>query len=171
MGIKYIHGNLLDTNAQFICHQVNCKGKMNSGVAKQLREKWPIIYTNYAKKYMDALDNGTEEFLLGSIQIVPLYDHFALRGDNHYCVNFFSQYDYGYDGRRYTSYDAFWNCLNAFARGIDKGASVALPYKIGCDRGGANWTIIRTMIEEVLGKDFNVKIYYLNEEDLENEGT
>ena len=36
--IKIIDGDLLNSEADIICHQVNCQGKMNSGVAKQIRE-------------------------------------------------------------------------------------------------------------------------------------
>ena len=53
MSMHHIIGNLLDTNCQYICHQVNCQGKMNSGVAKIIRDKWPEVYTQYLKKYID----------------------------------------------------------------------------------------------------------------------
>ena len=81
----------------------------------------------------------------------------------HPCVcNFFSQYNYGYDGRRYTSYDAFWNCLNELRRTIPIGSSIGFPARIGCDRGGANWAVIEKMIEEVLGADYFVYIVHFD---------
>ena len=36
--IKIINGDLFDTDANIICHQVNCKGKMGSGVALQVKK-------------------------------------------------------------------------------------------------------------------------------------
>ena len=42
--IKIIDGDLFDTDAKFICHQVNCMGKMGSGVALQVRKKFPHVY-------------------------------------------------------------------------------------------------------------------------------
>ena len=39
--IKIIDGDLLKSGADIICHQVNCSNAMNSGVAKQIREKAP----------------------------------------------------------------------------------------------------------------------------------
>ncbi len=36
---KYIKGNLLDHDGP-IAHGVNCQGKMNSGVAKAIRDKY-----------------------------------------------------------------------------------------------------------------------------------
>jgi hypothetical protein len=74
----------------------------------------------------------------------------------------FSQQYYGYDRKRYTSYDAFWNCLYLIKQSIPKGSKIGFPYHIGCGLGGANWTIIRTMIEVVLDKDFEVYFYNYN---------
>ena len=79
-------------------------------------------------------------------------------------VNFFSQFNYGYDGCRYTSYDAFWECLNRLKNALQKDSRIGFPKNIGCGLGGANWNIIEKMIEEVLGKDFIVYIYELEEE-------
>ena len=78
-------------------------------------------------------------------------------------INMFSQEYYGYDGRRYTSYDAFWACLGEIAKTVPKGSTIAFPDHIGCCRGGANWEVIRKMIEVVLGWDYIVYIYKLEE--------
>ena len=45
--IYWKKGNLLESDCDYICQQVNCQGKMNSGIAKQIREKWPVVYQNY----------------------------------------------------------------------------------------------------------------------------
>lgn len=47
MAVKVIDGDLLTTNANYICHQVNCQGRMGSGVARQIREKYPTVYQWY----------------------------------------------------------------------------------------------------------------------------
>ena len=47
MSIKIIDGDLFTTNAKIICHQVNCQGEMNTGVAQQVREKFPHVYEEY----------------------------------------------------------------------------------------------------------------------------
>jgi hypothetical protein len=70
---------------------------------------------------------------------------------------------FGYDGKRYTSYDAFWLCLGEIREKVPKGSSLAFPYKIGCVRGGANWAIIETMIKEALEQDYNIFIYKLED--------
>jgi hypothetical protein len=80
-------------------------------------------------------------------------------------INMFSQEHYGYDGKRYTSYDAFWSCLGHIRESIPKGSKIAFPYKIGSDRGGANWDVIYTMIVVALGSDYDIEICYLNEDE------
>ena len=161
--IHYIKRDLLESDCDYICHQVNCKGKMNSGIAKAIREKWPVVYDKYRTKYesmiMHPHPQVRPEQMLGDIQTI-------LVDTNQYVVNFFSQENYGYDGKRYTSYDAFWNCLNLLKEYAHPEATIAFPYKIGCVRGGANWRIIKLMIMEVF-KDREVFLYYLNNEDLD----
>lgn len=149
--VQCITGNLLDSSCDYICHQVNCQGVMGSGVAKAIREKWPNVYTEYLT-YIN-MCFGTP---LGSIFSVPI------NGGRQEVINMFSQFRYGYDGSRYTSYDAFCNCLNAIARDVPKDKSIAFPYKIGSDRGGGSWNIIYAMICDILG-DWDVTIYKLEE--------
>ena len=149
--VKIITGNLLDSKEDYICHQVNCQGVMGSGVAKAIRDKWPEIFTEY-RSYVD-MCFGTP---LGSVCYAPI------NNSNQIVANMFAQSSYGYDGKRYTSYDAFCNCLNAMARDIPKNCTIAFPYKIGSDRGGANWNIIYAMICAILG-DWDVTIYKLEE--------
>lgn len=164
--IYYINGNLLDSDCQYICHQVNCQGKMNSGIAKAIRDKWPVVYKEYQNWYdcwcQKVLDDygGCEDYpspsevMLGRIQIIDINDNQAV-------INMAAQQYYGYDGMRYTSYDAFWECLNKIKQTIPTGHSLGFPAKIGCCRGGANWNVIKAMIEEVLGNDYDIYIYEL----------
>ena len=162
--VTFHNGNILDSGADIICHQVNCQGAMNSGVAKAIRQKWPKVYTEYKAKcdYEEATVNDLygqyenpidwSECLLGDIQVV-------LVDENKAVINMFAQQYYGYDQKRYTSYDAFWYCLGRIKRIINPEKTIAFPARIGCVRGGANWNVILTMIEEVLGADYNVEIW------------
>lgn len=149
--VKIISGNLLDSKEDYICHQVNCRGVMGSGVAKAIRDKWPEVYDAYLQYVSMCV--GTP---LGSVYFAPI------ENGNQEVANMFAQFTYGYDGLRYTSYDAFCNCLSILARDIPKSKTIAFPYKIGSDRGGANWNIIYAMICEILG-DWDVTIYKLEE--------
>lgn len=150
--VQYKTGDLLTANVDYICHQVNCQGRMASGIAKGIREKWPEVY----KAYMD-WHRASGHTIYNNILIVPVEN-------NQNVINMASQYNYGYDGKRYTSYDAFWECLNRIAQTCPKGSKIGFPYRIGCGLGGANWPVIETMIYMVLGKDFDVYIYCLEDE-------
>ena len=137
---------------------------MGSGIAKSIRERWPAVYVEYITKYNNTEDDilrncgelfgpDVSEVLLGDIQFVRV-------NDNKTVVNMFAQQYYGYDGKRYTSYDAFWSCLSKIREFVPVGSKIGFPDHIGCGLGGANWEVILTMIEEALN-DYDVYIYKL----------
>ena len=150
--LSYRTGDLLkakEDGVQYIVHQVNCQGVMGSGIAKQIKDKYPIVYEEFMRNY-----KYNDKPQLGQIDPIKIANDF-------YIINLYGQEDYGYDGKRYTSYDAFWNALNLMKEILPAESIIAFPYGIGCGLGGANWNIIKTMIDEVLGYYFNVIIYQL----------
>ena len=163
--INFRNGNLLDADVEYICHQVNCQGRMGSGIAKSIRERWPVVYDEYRAKFDEMEEKLIEvcgswesqvdisDVLLGDVQLVRV-------GNNKTVVNLFAQQYYGYDGKRYTSYDGFWTCLGKIRETVPVGAKIGFPDHIGCGLGGANWEVICTMIEEALN-DYDVYIYKL----------
>lgn len=155
---KIIEGNLLDADAEFICHQVNCQGKMASGVARAIRNKYPEVYKYYKFMYDEYTSKGLS--LLGQAQYVPIYDKDKVEKP-FYCINMFAQDKYGYDGRQYTSLDAFKNCLR-YINMWAKDKTVAFPWKIACVRGGANWDEVLPMILEELTDVKEIYFYKLD---------
>ena len=153
--IETIKGDITWSKADYICHQVNCQGKMNSGVAKAIRQRWPRVYTEYHQCAKD-IDIGfgdmqlSWEHMLGHIQEVPVNETQSV-------INMFAQNYYGYDGRRYTSYDAFWTCLGEIRAQVPKGKTIAFPRYIGCVRGGAKWNIIYTLINRIIHIGFMLR--------------
>lgn len=157
MNITVKDGNILDSKANYICHQVNCRGVMNSGVAKAIRQKYPEVFETYFDCAKD-VDIGfgdkqlSWQYMLGHIQIIPVGEKCI--------INMFAQDGYGYDGKRYTSYDAFWKCLYEIKIRVLNGETIAFPYRIGSVRGGANWEIIYKMIEVVFAdRDINIELW------------
>lgn len=150
--VKYVYGDLLDSNCDYICHQVNCQGVMGSGIAKQIRERWPVVY----ESYRDVIENNRVlgGDLLGEVD-------FVLVGESNYryVVNMFCQYNFGPDGKRYTSYDAFAAALETIAERVPLGGTIGFPKNIGCGLGGGNWKVISALIEEILGENHKVYIY------------
>lgn len=155
--VKHVKGNLLDSDCDYICHQVNCQGVMRSGIAKQIRERWPEVYEEYQDHCDGWFSPGDERrSLLGSIDIITVWG-----APEKSVINMYSQQYYGYDGTRYTSYDAFDNALHEIKSKVSLGATIGFPKNIGCGLGGGNWKVISTLIEEILGTDYDVYIYEL----------
>lgn len=151
--VNYVKGNLLDSNCDYICHQVNCQGVMNSGIARQIRERWPEVYYSYKDTYDSYYIHKGITKLLGSVDIA------MITCSTQTVLNMFAQNTCGYDGARYTSYDAFSNCLNEIRSIVPKDKTIGFPKGIGCGLGGGDWRVISALIEEILGEDFDVYIY------------
>lgn len=155
MSVDMVYGDLLTAKEDIIVHQVNCQGVMGSGIAKQVKEKYPKVY----ETYMDALQcrqSGTYPYI-----------SWCTVNDNQTFVNLYAQINYGRDaGVKYTSYDRFCCGLEQIRdkfKDSNHKRTIAFPKNIGCGRGGANWNIIYNMILEILGKDFDIVFYEYKE--------
>ena len=146
MEIIYKNGNLLDATTDVIAHQVNCQGVMGSGVAKQIKEKWPIVF----KEYYTECDTDSLEYVFGSCLLVET--------ETNYIANLFGQMDYGNRGR-FTDYEALYSSLESLHIQMKEKqlTSIAIPYKMSSDRGGADWDIVLAMIKSVF-KDADITI-------------
>ena len=149
--MKHSYGNLLEeVKSGIILHQVNCQGVMRSGIAKSIKEKWPIVEEKYLECFT-RIPLPESHKLLGQAQVV------MIERENLYVVNIFGQHKYGRDGARYTSYDALDAALFNLAVDIAKfGELRNLPIHhplLGCGLGGGNWDIVKAIIEANLGSD------------------
>ena len=152
--IKIIDGDLFTTNAKFICHQVNCQKRMGSGVALHVKNKYPHVYKEYCKI--------ASPKMLGNVQIVPTKEKYlgydcgslSVPYTEQWICNMFAQDNYGYDGKLYTDLIALEKCFRYMSgRVIERNnncrATIAMPWKIGCCRGGANWEDVYKMINDI----------------------
>jgi len=161
--IKIIEGNILNAKEDIICHQVNCRGKMGSGLAKQIRDKYPNVYEeyisliNWAKKEYKR-GYSKKESLLGSIQFVNCSDGKVI-------ANLFGQEGYGRD-KQYTDYNALRKSLESLYETVTCDyntlhcKSIAIPYNLGCSLAGGDWNIVYEMIKQVF-YNYEVTIYKL----------
>lgn len=153
--IKHIQCDIFESGADLILHQVNCQGVMGSGVAKQVHKKFPGVYNAY-KTLCDMAPNRAQ--LLGKVQQVRLLT------SGKFIANLFAQENYGRGGKCYTDYDALKKCLQTVRNYpmFDK-QTIAIPYLMGCDRGGGNWDIVYKMIEDIFSdSDMTVLICEYN---------
>lgn len=123
--INYINRDITTIDRGVIAHGVNCQGVMGSGVARALRDKWPIVYEDYK-----ICPTGRQ--MLGrayKVEIVP---------DQLYVANCYTQVFYGYNGR-FADVDAIESALwYAYEWADFHHLDVYMP-KIGAGRGGLDW--------------------------------
>lgn len=144
------HKSILEADEVAIAHQVNCQGKMGTGIAKVLYTRWPKVKSDY----LSLFQNKFHESYLGHVQGVEV--------DGKVVFNCFSQNGYGRDGKKYTLYPYVNVCMNKLLvemdkRDIDK---VAIPAYYGCGNGGGDWGAVKGIIDSVLGDRV---VYYILE--------
>ena len=57
--------NLLEVRSGILCHQVNCIGLMGAGLALQIRNKWPNVFSKYREHCEQFMTHP--EMLLGHV--------------------------------------------------------------------------------------------------------
>lgn len=151
-------GNLLESTEGFIAHQVNCKGVMGAGVAKQIKNK--ILKDNF-QMYKIFCNEHSSDFLLGQVQCIPFADD-----PTRYVVNLFGENvptGKGLD----TNYDALKHALSdLYFIAKANHANVAIPAYLGCGLAGGDWNHVYTdLIYSIFGNcdDVILYIYYLDE--------
>lgn len=142
--VKILKCDLLESDAKYICHQVNCKGVMGSGIAKAIADKWPSVKEQYVK----LCKSVPEKELIGkafACEIAP----------GKHVINIFGQTDYGRTSKLYTDYDALSAAFEAMRLYVQ--GSIAFPYKFGCGLANGDWSTVERLIVDHLG-DFDVTI-------------
>lgn len=141
--IKKVTGDLLELaeNGEFdvIIHGCNCFTTMGSGIAKQIRERYPDAYV--ADMLFD--DSGSYQ-RLGNFSVV------SVEGKNgpFTIVNAYTQYGFNGNGKKddlfeYTSFDLILQKLVYYAGN----KRIGMPY-IGMGLAGGDETRIMKMIEK-----------------------
>lgn len=133
-----------------IAHGCNAQGKMRSGFAKVVRDLNEGVFKAYVASHHK----------IGTVSYYELYP-------NVYVANCITQEFFGYDGKKYTSYDAVDSCfkeVNELAKVLHErtGNKVKLMFpKIGSVLGGGNLEIINTIIDVNVEDEYTDKIQYI----------
>lgn len=134
------HGSF--THWPIICHQVNCKGRMGSGLAGQIHSIYPNVYYTYKRKCED-IAHGIGG--LGDVLYTPVQE------SNFIIANIFGQDGYGRD-KCYTDYDALRKAFTSVSLEFPY-RTVRIPYKIGCGLAGGDWDVVWSIITDTLVKN------------------
>lgn len=141
-----------DTGMKFIVHGCNAQGRMGSGIALEVKERFPEAYDAYMKHY------SSTGLVTGEIIPFPVREDIIL-------VNGITQEFYGYDGKRYVSYDAIQNVFSKTYELMDAfGSRSTLHFPlIGAGLAGGDWDIISTIIDKTVPDTHNKYLYKLKE--------
>lgn len=143
--MKYIDGDLIKQAEQFdvIVHGCNCFCAMNSGIAPQVKAKWPQAYE------VDCATVKGDKAKLGGISFTT--------DTNPIVVNAYTQFEYG-THKMQCEYIAMRSCMKAIKQQF-AGKKIGMP-KIGAGLAGGDWNIISQIIgEELQDEDVTIVIW------------
>lgn len=152
-GDTMINKNIIFAEENIIAHGCNCQGKMNSGVAKAIRNRWPHVYVMYYSEFLH------KSIKLGEAMLIPV----DLENAPNYkkiVANCYTQEFYGYDDKPYASIEAIKSSLTQVADyAVKQNFSVALP-PIGCGLGGLSWNDVGPVVEKIFnGRGVRFQVY------------
>jgi O-acetyl-ADP-ribose deacetylase (regulator of RNase III) len=141
--IEYLKGDLFSYVPGYntiLAHGVNCQGVMGSGVAKTFKEKYPQAFKDYLY-YLKCFKDSLQIQPLGEVCFTETRDKLLL-------ASMFTQEFYGKDGKKYMSYEAFFNSFRKVADHYEE-STIVMP-KIGAGLGGGDWNIIEGLMNIIL---------------------
>lgn len=166
MAITEVDGCILEAfdkgEINVMLHCVNMMGRMNSGLAKDIKAKYPKVFEEYLKKWKHGR-NLSGQFQRVSI-IRPDID---LVGNN--CatiVNVFGQnmdltefqlqnpdVDISQSPPRLMNYGYLSNAFATmnFDNEFSRSDRIGIPYNFACGLAGGDWTVVKELIEFHLG--------------------
>ena len=137
--MKRLTGNILDAEHGIICHQVNCQLVMGAGLAKQIRDKYPHVYSEYRAMQGYAVNDR-----LGLCQIVEV------KPKTLYVANLFGQFHFRPRNIRHTDYGALAKALRDLANwrrnNCPPNFPIWIPFKMGCGLAGGDWNEVEALI-------------------------
>lgn len=158
--LKYCSGDIFHSEADIICHQVNCQGVFSRGLDGQIKKLFPEVEKTYKTitKQWQEQSGGKTSALLGRVSAQPV----QMDGRWFLIANLYGQDDYGKNGV-YTDYKALEQAVQEIRDFLDarkKQEKAAFPYGIGCGQAGGDWETVKTILENVFeGYDGEVEIW------------
>ena len=144
--MKFIEtpGNLLTSEIDAIGHCANCFCTMGSGIALQIKNKFPEAYT------ADLKTISGDKTKFGKFSKCRVSESTNIK----YIYNLYGQYTYGRESRK-LNYEMIYTALEAMKNDCvitSDITSVGFPKNMGCALAGGDWRIVREMIYSVFEK-------------------
>ncbi len=134
MTVSYVKGDVFDQEVDAYAHGCNCQGVQGAGIAKQFRERFPMVY----RTYKSLCDAGA--FLPGQVYV-------AGTESGKVVYSLATQLEPG----PHANLEAVYHSLlymEYHARTLFPLKSIAVPL-IGCGIGGLDWADVRKVMELV----------------------
>lgn len=166
--VKFIteQGNILNRSYyDFVCHQVNCIGKMGAGLAKQIADIYPEVKDGYIAH--SSIHKPDE--LLGTCFLSETFEGLNDWRGPKYIANLYGQLNIGTD-KQQTNYRALQMAIQDFYKQLSKikpptnGYDIPYPYNIafpknmGCGLAGGDWSTV----EKIIIKESSFAAYHYN---------
>lgn len=141
-------------NNCIMVQSVNCMGVMGAGLAKAIRDRYPIVYEIYKAEY------DLEMLELGYVSYIDIEEGLIV-------ANLCGQYGYGRE-KRHTNYDALRTGFTDIKDMAQELAyDIVIPKNIGCGLGGGDWKVVSKMLDEIFDGELIAYIYEEGDEDNE----
>jgi O-acetyl-ADP-ribose deacetylase (regulator of RNase III) len=143
--LKRAKGNLIDMaeagEFDFIVQGCNCHNTMGSGIAKEIRERYPIAYE---------ADTKAAEIWVTPVARLGNFS-FAVTDKNFVIINAYTQVDFMPRGVDHFEYEAFYIILKKLETLAGEGVRFGFPY-IGMGLAGGNPLRIVVLLENFAAK-------------------
>jgi len=141
--VSFVNKDITTITEGIICHQVNCRGVMGAGLAKQIRNKFPKAYEDYIQQYRN------NKLQLGNVIFTTINTYPFL-----VIANLCGQDGYGRQGV-FTIYQAVRQCLYKVVnyKNFLVGPyllPIYIPDHMGCTLGGGDWKKILQIIDKII---------------------
>ena len=127
---------MLQMERGILVHGCNAQGVMGSGIAAQMRFRYPQIFEDYEGVHLK------EGLKLGEVILTEIDP-----AQGFYIANAITQQFYGKDGKKYVSYEAVYDAFfQIFAEAGHRGLAVHYP-QVGAGLAGGDWATIQACID------------------------
>lgn len=160
--IHVVRGDLLESDCNVIAHQCNCFGNWDCGLAEKIRTRYPSAYR--ADQNLKSLPQER----LGQLSVGVTSNRQMM------IFNLYGQYRCGPKGTQYTDYQMLQSAVQKMMDWVLRIArnrkdiaelKIGLPYHLGCGRGGGDWSIVRSILEQA-SEQYQREIYLYSINDL-----
>lgn len=151
--IKFITGNLFESDADAFVNTVNTEGVMGKGIALQFKKQYPNNYKEYRAKCKKG------DFTIGDLLF---FEEANFATGSKWIINFPTKTTW----RKPSEYSYIDNGLDTLVKEIGKYTinSIAIP-PLGSGNGGLDWQIVKQkIIQKLAPLDLDITVYEPNTE-------